>query len=90
MIRSKPNYQIILRYLSLRQGERKMMLYKDHSLEFGMVNDRLQHILYTDDEEIWCESDMTLNEFIKVCKVMTNETIIGVIAAIGLTNESER
>lgn len=85
---NRPKHEIVLRYLTQGEGERKIKLYHDHGIEFGMYNNRLHHILWDTGkgEEMWCVSDMSLNEFIKNCELMTDEDVIGMLGSVVLTS----
>lgn len=83
----KPNFIIVWNYLAAKPGERTLCLYPEHDLEFGVYDERLHHILHKADEDLWCLSDMPMNEFVKVCEQMSDEQIIGLVFTEGMRKE---
>lgn len=81
----RPKHEVVLRYLLQGEGERKIKLYPEHPLEFGMHDNKLCHILWNNGDEMWCISDMTLNEFIRNCNQISDADIVDMCASIALT-----
>lgn len=82
---TKPKHQIVFDYLNQGNGDRTITLYPNNSLQFGVLDGRLHHILYTDTHEIWCKSDMSFNEFVYLCENKTELEMMEMSGNIALT-----
>ena len=88
----RPNWEIVLRALQQQPGDRTVEI---DNCKYGWHDGKLCHILYKwkggsdifkdpHDEEIWAESEMSLNNFIRLCEDMTEEEIVGIAANAAL------
>lgn len=85
----KPNFLIVWNYLSKKQGERKIELFPEHGLEYGVLNNRLHHILHRGSDDLWCVSDIPFNFFIKACEELPEDKILSLIFEMGIVHESK-
>lgn len=99
MISRRPNYEIVLRYLRNHEEEATVKL--PCGATIGMTGGKVCQILYVynsgrdffdgnaADEERWVELDLSINDFIRECANLSEETIIQICTHSALMQISE-
>lgn len=90
-INMKQNYEIVLRYLQGKPGERTV---KFNNTLYGLYESKLHCIMHLYDdgldkewtEEKWLVSDMSLNMFMQECEDLSEQEIMNIIFQSGLNS----
>ena len=80
---SKPNYIIVLNALMSKPGERIIKL--PTGIEVGWLNNKLHYIMYSKEDEIWYEFDISINSFITNCEIFSDADIVSIVAGTALS-----